>query len=50
MRLEGFKELSTKNLLTGIQQSKSAPFEKVLFAIGIRYVGHTVAAKLARHF
>lgn len=50
MRLDGFKELSTKNLLTGIQQSKSAPFEKVLFAIGIRYVGQTVAVKLARHF
>jgi DNA ligase (NAD+) len=50
LRLEGFKELSTKNLLSGIDQSKSAPFEKVLFAIGIRYVGQTVAVKLARHF
>ena len=50
MRLEGFKDLSIKNLLNGIEKSKSAPFEKVLFAIGIRYVGQTVAIKLARHF
>jgi len=50
LRLEGFKELSTKNLLSGIERSKAAPFESVLFAIGIRYVGKTVAEKLARHF
>lgn len=50
MQLEGFKELSTKNLLQGIEQSKNAPFESVLFAIGIRYVGKTVAEKLGRHF
>lgn len=50
LKLEGFKELSTKNLLTGIERSKAAPFESVLFAIGIRYVGKTVAEKLARHF
>ncbi|HTH54517.1 MAG TPA: NAD-dependent DNA ligase LigA [Cyclobacteriaceae bacterium] len=50
MKLEGFKDLSTKNLLHGIETSKSAPFEAVLFAIGIRFVGKTVAEKLARHF
>ncbi|GHN00922.1 DNA ligase [Cytophagales bacterium WSM2-2] len=50
MKLEGFKELSTKNLLQGIETSKSVPFESVLFAIGIRFVGKTVAEKLARHF
>src|SRR5690606_19174485 len=50
LKLEGFKEQSTTNLLRGIEQSKSAPFENVLFAIGIRYVGKTVAAKLAAHF
>jgi DNA ligase (NAD+) len=50
LKLEGFKELSTKNLLNGIAQSKSIPFENVLFAIGIRYVGKTVAEKLAYHF
>lgn len=48
--LEGFKDLSTKNLLQGIESSKQAPFENVLFAIGIRFVGKTVAEKLARHF
>lgn len=50
MKLEGFKETSTKNLLDGIEKSKEAPFPAVLFAIGIRYVGKTVAEKLARHF
>src|SRR5690349_25121335 len=49
-RLDGFKDLSIKNLLSGIEQSKAVPFESVLFAIGIRYVGKTVAEKLARHF
>ncbi|MDZ4715168.1 MAG: NAD-dependent DNA ligase LigA [Cytophagales bacterium] len=50
LKLEGFKELSAKNLLAGIEASKATPFESVLFAIGIRYVGKTVAEKLARHF
>src|SRR6185369_12971744 len=50
LKLEGFKELSTKNLLQGIEASKTVPFESVLFAIGIRFVGKTVAEKLARHF
>ena len=50
MRLEGFKKLSTQNLLKGVEYSKETPFEAVLFAIGIRYVGKTVAEKLARHF
>lgn len=50
MRLEGFKDKSIKNLLDGIAQSKDRPFENVLFAIGIRYVGKTVAEKLARYF
>jgi DNA ligase (NAD+) len=50
LRLEGFKDKSAKNLLDGIEQSKAVPFESVLFAIGIRYVGKTVAEKLARHF
>lgn len=50
LRLEGFKDKSVKNLLDGIQKSKETPFESVLFAIGIRYVGKTVAEKLARYF
>ncbi len=49
-QLEGFKELSTKNLLQGIENSKQQPFENVLFALGIRFVGRTVAEKLANHF
>jgi DNA ligase (NAD+) len=49
-RLEGFKEMATKNLLLGIAQSKQVPFAKVLFALGIRHVGETVAEKLAYHF
>jgi DNA ligase (NAD+) len=50
LRLEGFKDKSATNLLEGIQKSKEAPFENVLFAIGIRYVGRTVAEKLAKYF
>ena len=38
------------NLLAGIEASKEVPFERVLFALGIRHVGETVAKKLARHF
>ena len=49
-QLEGFKDLSTRNLLNGIKSSKSAPFDNVLFALGIRYVGKTVAEKLAQYF
>jgi len=45
-----FKEKTTENIINGIKASKSAPFERVLFAIGIRYVGETVARKLALHF
>lgn len=50
LSLEGFKELSTENLLKGIAESKNAPFENVLFALGIRFVGKTVAEKLAEYF
>jgi DNA ligase (NAD+) len=50
LQLEGFKEKSATNLLDGIENSKKTPFENVLFAIGIRYVGKTVAEKLARYF
>ena len=48
--LEGFKDVSTRNILEGIEASKRQPFANVLFALGIRYVGRTVAGKLARHF
>jgi len=50
LRLEGFREQSTSKLLDGIKASLETPFEAVLFAIGIRHVGKTVAEKLAAHF
>lgn len=50
LSLEGFKELSATNLLAGIKESKKTPFEAVLFGLGIRYVGKTVAEKLIEHF
>jgi DNA ligase (NAD+) len=45
--LERFGERSIENMLAGIELSKQMPFEKVLFGLGIRYVGETVARKLA---
>lgn len=50
LQLDRFGEKSAQNIMDGIEKSKEVPFEKVLFAIGIRYVGDTVARKLARHF
>ena len=50
LKLEKVKEKSAQNMLDGIAQSKWQSFEDVLFGIGIRYVGKTVAEKLARHF
>lgn len=48
--LERMAEKSVSNLLEGIEASKEVPFERVLFALGIRYVGETVAKKLARSY
>ena len=48
--LERMAEKSAKNMISGIKKSKEIPFEKVLFALGIRFVGETVAKKLAKHF
>lgn len=48
--LERMAEKSAQNIIAGIEKSKEVPFEKVLFALGIRYVGETVAKKLAKHF
>jgi DNA ligase (NAD+) len=48
--MERFGEKSINNMLDGIEKSKQQPFEKVLFGLGIRYVGATVAKKLAMHF
>lgn len=49
-RTLSFKEKTTLNILNGIEQSKQVPFERVLFALGIRMVGEVTAKKLARHF
>ena len=48
--LERMAEKSADNLIQGIAKSREIPFERVLFALGIRYVGETVAKKLARHY
>lgn len=48
--LERMAEKSAENLITGIERSREIPFERVLFGLGIRYVGETVAKKLAKHF
>ncbi|CAL2084778.1 NAD-dependent DNA ligase LigA [Tenacibaculum sp. 190524A02b] len=48
--LERMAEKSAQNMIDGIEKSKEIPFEKVLYALGIRFVGETVAKKLAKHF
>ncbi|WP_452229567.1 NAD-dependent DNA ligase LigA [Lacinutrix sp. MEBiC02404] len=50
MPLERMAEKSAENLINGVEASKQIPFERVLFALGIRYVGETVAKKLAKHY
>ncbi|TDE07110.1 NAD-dependent DNA ligase LigA [Flavobacterium sandaracinum] len=48
--LERMAQKSAENLVKGVAKSKSIPFESVLFALGIRFVGETVAKKLAKHY
>lgn len=48
--LERMAEKSADNMIKGIAKSKEIPFERVLYALGIRYVGETVAKKLAKHY
>ncbi|MNF26239.1 DNA ligase [compost metagenome] len=48
--LERMAQKSAENLVKGVENSKNIPFERVLFALGIRYVGETVAKKLAKHY
>ena len=48
--LERMAEKSADNLINGIESSKKIPFERLLFALGIRFVGETVAKKLANHY
>lgn len=50
VNLERWGETSARNLIESIEKSKSVPYERVLFALGIRYVGETVAQKLASSF
>jgi DNA ligase (NAD+) len=49
-KLDRMGEKSAENIIAGIENSKTVPFERVLFALGIRFVGETVAKKLARAF
>ncbi|MBL4716372.1 MAG: NAD-dependent DNA ligase LigA [Bacteroidia bacterium] len=49
-QMDGFGKTSIQNILVSLEASKKVPFAKVLFALGIRFVGQTVAKKLARHF
>jgi DNA ligase (NAD+) len=48
--LERMAEKSANNIVQGLEDSKKIPFEKVLFGLGIRYVGDTVAKKIAKNF
>jgi DNA ligase (NAD+) len=49
-RLERLGEKSAENIMTGLARSREVPYERVLFALGIRFVGETVAKKIARAF
>ena len=48
--LDRMAQKSAENLINGVLKSKEIPFERVLYALGIRYVGETVAKKLAKHY
>ncbi len=50
LTLEGWKDKSAERFLKSLQESKKVPFERVLYALGIRYVGETTAKSVARHF
>ncbi len=50
LQMDRMAEKSVNNILQGIENSKQVPFERVLFGLGIRHVGETVAKKLARYF
>ena len=50
LMLDGWKEKSARRFLDSLRASREVPFERVLFALGIRYVGETTAKEIARHF
>lgn len=50
LTLDGWKEKSADRFLKSIQESRNVPFERVLYALGIRHVGETTAKSVAKHF
>ena len=50
LTLDGWKDKSAERFLASLQESKKVPFERVVYALGIRHVGETTAKSLARHF
>lgn len=50
LTLDGWKERSAERFLSSLEESKKTPFERVLYALGIRYVGEATARSVARHF
>ena len=50
LKLEGWKERSADRFLKSLEESKKVPFDRVLYALGIRYVGEATAKSVARHF
>jgi DNA ligase (NAD+) len=50
IKIRSIKEKGASNIIEAIEKSKEAPFERILFGIGIRHVGKTVAEKIAEHF
>ncbi len=50
LTLDGWKEKSAERFLKSLEESRKVPFERVLYALGIRYVGETTAKSVARHF
>lgn len=50
LTLDGWKDRAAQRFLKSLEESKNVPFERVLYALGIRYVGETTAKSIARHF
>jgi DNA ligase (NAD+) len=50
MTLEGWKDRSAERFLSSLEDSKKTPFDRVLYALGIRYVGEATAKSVAAHF
>jgi len=50
LTLDGWKEKSAERFLASLRESRNVPFERVLYALGIRHVGETTAKSVARHF